>query len=366
MTPDRLARVRRRLADTSAEALVITDLTNVRWTSGFTGSNGWLVVGRDDATLVTDGRYADQAAAELHAHGCDSGVVVARSRAEQLERLAEVVGARSTLGFEPHHLTVAQHEAFGKALAPSLVAVSGLVEAERRSKDEHEVATIERACGIASEALAQVAPLLAQRPTEADVRDELDHRMRRLGADGPSYDTIVATGPAGASRPHHRPGPSVIEEGHTVVIDVGALVDGYHSDMTRTFLVGEPTALQQEVYDVVLAAQRAGVEAVRPGVPLAELDATCRDIITSAGFGPWFSHGTGHGVGLLIHEDPFVNATAAGTLQAGDVVTVEPGVYRVDLGGVRIEDLVLVTTDAHRQLTHFSKDPSCPPSPPTT
>jgi Xaa-Pro aminopeptidase len=240
------------------------------------------------------------------------------------------------------------------------------VEAERRTKDEGEVALIERACAIAGEALAAVTPMLAQRPTEADVRDELDYRMRRLGADGPSYDTIVATGPEGASRPHHRPGTAVIEEGHTVVIDVGALVDGYHSDMTRTFVVGEPNPLQQEVYAVVAEAQQAGLDTVRAGVELAVLDAACREVIAEAGFGPWFSHGTGHGVGLLIHEDPFVNATATGTLQRGDVVTVEPGVYRVDLGGVRIEDLVLVTDAGCRLLTTTPKDSPCLPSPPTT
>lgn len=366
MTADRLARVRTRMEGAGVEALVVTEPANVRWASGFTGSNGWLVVGRDDAALVTDGRYGDQAAAELAAHGCAASVVVARSRAEQVERLSEVVGARAAVGFEAQHLTVAQHETFGRTLEARLVALSGLVEAERRTKDDAEIERIERACSIASAALAAVAPMLAGRPTELDVRDELEHRMRRLGAEGPSYDTIVASGPIGASRPHHRPGPTVIEEGHTVVIDVGALVEGYHSDMTRTFLVGDPSPLQQEVYEVVLAAQRAGLDAVRPGLPLVELDAACRRVIADAGFGPWFAHGTGHGVGLVIHEEPFVNATAAGELQEGDVVTVEPGVYRVDLGGVRIEDLVLVTTDAHRQLTHASKDPACPPSPPTT
>ncbi|MEY4231245.1 MAG: putative Xaa-Pro dipeptidase, partial [Actinomycetota bacterium] len=151
-----------------------------------------------------------------------------------------------------------------------------------------------------------------------------------------------------------------------VIIDVGALVDGYHSDMTRTFLVGETTPLQREVYDVVLAAQVAGVAAARPGITTAELDAVCRGVITEAGFGPWFSHGTGHGVGLLIHEDPFVNSTGHWVLQAGDVVTVEPGVYRDDFGGVRVEDLVEVTSTGCRTLTRTPKDSPCLPSAPTT
>jgi Xaa-Pro aminopeptidase len=190
--------------------------------------------------------------------------------------------------------------------------------------------------------------------------------MRELGASGPSYDTIVATGQVNAPLPHHRPTPTRVEDGHTLIIDVGALYDGYHSDMTRTFLVGTATPLQREVYDVVLAAQVAGVTAVRPGITTAELDAVCRQVITSAGFGEWFIHGTGHGVGLLIHEDPFVNSAGRDTLQEGDVVTVEPGVYRGDFGGVRVEDLVLVTSTGGRVLTSSPKDSPCLPSAPTT
>jgi Xaa-Pro aminopeptidase len=190
--------------------------------------------------------------------------------------------------------------------------------------------------------------------------------MRELGADGPSYETIVATGPVNAARPHHRPTDTVIERGHTVIIDVGALFDGYHSDMTRTFFVGEPTAEQLEMYEVVLAAQRAGVAAVDAGISSAELDAVCRDVIDAAGYGDWFTHGTGHGVGLLIHEDPFINRTGDLRLQVGDVVTVEPGVYREGFGGIRVEDLVVVTESGCRVLTASPKDSPCPPSPPTT
>ena len=151
-----------------------------------------------------------------------------------------------------------------------------------------------------------------------------------------------------------------------MIIDVGALVGGYHSDMTRTFLIGGPTPLQQEVYDAVLVAQSAGVAAVRPGLATAELDGVCRDVLVDAGFGPWFTHGTGHGVGLVIHEDPFVNASGGWVLQEGDVVTVEPGVYRGDFGGVRVEDLVEVTSTGCRVLTRTPKDQPCLPSPPTT
>lgn len=362
----RADRVRARLADVRIEALLVTEPANVRWLTGFTGSHGWVVLEREELVLLTDGRYTEQARAELAESGADAAVVEARTRDELRERVAEFTAGLARVGVEAEHLSVAEHGRLRPAVSGELVATSGLVEAERRAKDDAEVARIVEACRIADAAVAAVVPMLAERPRELDVRDELDHRLRQLGADGPSFDTIVAAGPLNASRPHHRPDRTLVEEGHTVVIDVGALVDGYHSDMTRTFVVGSPGADQREVFDLVLAAQRAGVAAVRPGCGLAELDAACREPITAAGWGSWFSHGTGHGVGLAIHEEPFINRSASGELRVGDVVTVEPGVYREGFGGVRIEDLVLVTDTGCRVLTSTPKDSPCLPSPPTT
>ena len=363
----RPAALRKQLADRSdaPDGLLVTDLTNIRWLTGFTGSSGWVVVLPDELVLVTDGRYGAQAERQLAAAGVPARVAVGTSAAEMQRLLAVAVRDVARLGFESAHLTHQQFVRFGEVLAPDLVATVGLLEHCRRRKDRAEVERIEAACAIADAALAQVAPRLGDGLTEIDVRNALEATMRDLGAAGPSYETIVATGPVNAPMPHHRPTATPIEHGHTVIIDVGALLDGYHSDMTRTFVVGEPTALQQEVYDVVLAAQRAGVAAVRPGITTATLDAVCRDLIAAAGFGPAFSHGTGHGVGLLIHEDPFINATGGWELQVGDVVTVEPGVYRGDFGGVRVEDLVEVTTDGCRVLTQSPKDSPCLPSAPT-
>jgi Xaa-Pro aminopeptidase len=247
-------------------------------------------------------------------------------------------------------------------LAPDEGTIVGL----RRTKDAGELARMAWAAEIADTALTAVAPLLAETPTEADVRDELDHRMRKLGAHGPSYDTIVASGPDNAARPHHETSRRPIVEGDTVIIDVGALVDGYHSDMTRSFVVGDPTAEQQGVYDLVLEAQLAGLAAIRPGVAAKDVDAVCRDMFTAAGYGDWYLHGTGHGVGLDIHEDPFASQVSTAELQVGDVVTCEPGLYRGGFGGFRIEDLVAVTADGGRRLTHLSKDSPCLPSRPTT
>jgi Xaa-Pro aminopeptidase len=247
-----------------------------------------------------------------------------------------------------------------------LVPVAGVIEAERRRKDPGEIARMAEACRIADAALAETIATGLEGRSEADVRNQLEIRMRELGASGPSYETIVATGPINAARPHHRPTDTVIEAGHTVIIDVGALYDGYHSDMTRTFFVGTPTLEQLELYDVVRQAQQAGVAAVEEGIGTSELDGVCRRAIAESGRGDWFSHGTGHGVGLLIHEDPFVNSTGDLRLQQGDVVTVEPGVYREGFGGIRVEDLVVVTDAGCRVLTNSPKDPTCPQSPPTT
>lgn len=360
----RSARVRARFDQ--ADALLVGDLDNIRWLTGFTGSNGWVVLGPDDVVLVTDGRYGEQANAQLSQAGVEGRVLVGLSSAKIFDLLAEELAAYDTVGFESAHLTYDQHQRFQTLFKPALVPVGGVIEAERRRKDAGEIARMAEACRIADIALADTVADGLEGRTEAQVRNQLEVRMRELGATGPSYETIVATGPINAARPHHRPTDTVIEAGHTVIIDVGALYDGYHSDMTRTFFVGEPTAEQLQLYEIVLAAQCAGVAAVEAGLSTSQLDSVCRDAISESGFGEWFSHGTGHGVGLLIHEDPFINSTGDMRLQLGDVVTVEPGVYREGFGGIRVEDLVVVTDDGCRVLTSSPKDSPCPPSPPTT
>jgi Xaa-Pro aminopeptidase len=245
------------------------------------------------------------------------------------------------------------------------VPTTGLVEAERRTKDTGELARIEQAGAIASQALADVVSSLDAEPTERDFALALDDRMRALGAEDPSFPTIVASGP-NAAKPHHSPSERRIREGDSLILDFGALVDGYHSDMTRTALLGEVDAWLRDAYDAVERAQAAGVAAVAAGLPGPALDLVCRRALSEAGYGEHFTHGTGHGVGLLIHEVPWATSGSVDTLQVGDVVTVEPGVYRSSLGGIRIEDTVVVTNDGCRPLTHTPKDLSCLRSPPTT
>lgn len=360
----RIEAVRERLGERSLRTMMVTDLTNVRWLTGFTGSSGVVAVLPDRAVLVTDGRYRERAADELAAAGVECEVVAGFTQPEQHALLVGVLAGADRVGAESGSLTHARWTALAKDLP--LEPLVGVVEAGRRRKDAGEIARITAAARCADAALAEVAPLLGDGMTEADARMELEYRMRRHGADGPSYDTIVASGPEHAARPHHQASHRRIVEGDTVVIDVGGLVDGYHSDMTRSYVVGDPTPEQQERYDLLLAVQLAGLDAVRAGVAAKDVDAVCRTMLAEAGYLDWFLHSTGHGVGLLIHEDPFQGPTSTSTLVAGDVVTVEPGLYRVGFGGFRIEDLVEVTENGCRTLTSSPKESPCLPSPPTT
>ena len=360
----RADRVRSRLADAGVSALALTDPVSVRWVTGFSGSNGMVAVLPDRMVLVTDNRYRDRAAEELAAAGVGADIVIGVTQAEQQAALVRAFDGIGAVGAESAILSHARWQQLAGLLP--LRPADGHVADLRRTKDAGEIARMQFASECADAALADVAPTLADGLTEADVRDELEYRMRRHGADGPSYATIVASGPEHAARPHHETGRRRIVEGDTVVIDVGALVDGYHSDMTRSFVIGEPTAEQRERYEFLLDVQLAGLAAVRAGTPARDVDAACRGPVVAAGYGDWYLHGTGHGVGLLIHEDPFESQVATLTLRAGDVVTVEPGLYRVGFGGYRIEDLVEVTDAGCRILTAFPKDTPCLPSPPTT
>jgi Xaa-Pro aminopeptidase len=352
----------------SADGLLVTKLVNVRWLTGFTGSAGMALVRADRIVLVTDGRYETQAAEQLAAAGLAEvvEVVIGRTVAEQTAVLVSATDDLPTLALEAHAITWADQRRLAGELRPELVPSDGLVDRLRITKDDGEIARIEAAAAIATEALTGVRHRFWDGLTEADFGIELDTAMRRLGASGPSFETIVASGPNSA-KPHHRPSTRRIAEGDLVVLDFGAKVDGYCSDMTRTVCLGEPSGEQQRILEVVAEAQAAGVAAVRAGASCQAVDAACREIIAAAGWADAFSHGTGHGVGLEIHEDPRLSWAAPddATLADRSVVTVEPGVYLAGLGGVRIEDSLVVTDDGCRSITHAPKDPQWP-SPPTT
>ena len=251
----RADRVRAHLGAHGVEALAVTDLTNVRWLTGFTGSNGSAALLPDRLVLVTDGRYRDRAADELAAAGVEAEIRIGFNKNDQHDALVAALAGIGNVGAEARSLTYARWRKLGAEV--TLVATDGLIENERRVKDPGEIARISEACRSADAALADVAPCLADGLTEADVRRELEYRMRCHGADGPSYDTIVASGPHHSARPHHEASDRKIVEGDTVVIDVGGLVDGYHSDMTRSYVIGDPTSEQRDLYDLLLEVQLA-------------------------------------------------------------------------------------------------------------
>ena len=356
---DRATRLRAALEPAGCDALLVSHLTNIRYLTGFTGSAAILVVAADGLLFVTDGRYAEQAQEELAVAGVTARIEIGRTGEAQREAVARELSSTPRIGLESEHVSWADQQRYAESWFPDavLVPVAGAVEALRVVKDAGEVARIEAACAIADAALASVVPLLDGGPTETAFALALDGEMRRRGADDISFETIVASGPNG-SRPHHTPSDRAIERGDLVVVDFGALVDGYHSDMTRTIPVGGLDALddvQRRMVSVVTEAQAAGVAAVRAGGSAKSVDAACRSVIEAAGWGEAFVHGTGHGVGLDIHEDPRVTWAADATLAAGHVVTVEPGVYLPGHGGVRVEDTVVVTATGCRPLTRAPK-----------
>jgi Xaa-Pro aminopeptidase len=352
----RAGRVRERFDTAGVDVLVVTHLPNVRYLTGFTGSAGTLLVGRDALLFVTDGRYRTQATEQLVAAGVDAEVEIGATQTAQRDALARAIEPWPRVGLEAHAVTWVQQRAFADAFAGhELVPTEGLVEASRRVKEPGEIARIREACAIADDALAARLPTLHDGPSERDFALGLEMEMRRRGASGVSFDPIVASGP-NAAKPHARPTDRRIERGELVVIDFGCVVDGYCSDMTRTVSVGDPGDAARRLWDVVRQSQWAGREAVRAGADCAAVDRACREVIERAGWGDAFVHGTGHGVGLEIHEAPRVAASARDTLEPGSVVTVEPGVYLPGVGGVRIEDTVVVTPDGADPLTDFPKD----------
>jgi Xaa-Pro aminopeptidase len=343
--------------------MLVTDLNNVRYLSGFSGSNGALLVFADDreAVLATDGRYRTQAAEQ--AAGLE--VAIERAVARHLVGRAAAAGVHR-LGFESNVVTVDGFDALTGELsehggATELVRAAGTVEALREIKDAGEVALLRLACEAADSALTDLVERGGLRPgrTEREVARDLEALMLDHGADAISFETIVAAG-ANSAIPHHRPTTAALADGDFVKIDFGALVAGYHSDMTRTFVLGKAADWQLEIYQLVADAQRAGREALKPGAGLRDVDAAARQLIADAGYGENFGHGLGHGVGLQIHEAPGIGATSTGTLLAGAVVTVEPGVYLPGRGGVRIEDTLVVpdenTGHTPELLTRFPKE----------
>jgi Xaa-Pro aminopeptidase len=366
----RHASVRATMAASGLDALIVLHPPNVRYLTGFTGSTAIVVLTPAEAVFITDGRYTTMVETVV-APNCPGLrlVKVDPTYDATLARIVSEGGARA-VGFEAAHMSVKRFDwlqaALGQAGGPALKAVDRVVEAIRVVKDEVEQATFRQAGVLLDAVAADVLASVRAGMRECDLAAQIDYTLRLGGFEKPSFDTIVASGPH-AAMPHARPDDRVLAAGDLVVLDFGGVHDGYCVDLTRTVSVGEPGPEARRLYAAVAEAQLAGVGAVRPGVPVTDVDEAARGVLERYGFGPAFSHATGHGLGLEIHEEPRVGprradipgVPPAGTdliLEPGVVITVEPGAYVPGLGGVRIEDDVLVTRDGVEWLTHVARE----------
>ncbi len=352
----RLAKLREALAIEELDAILITQPENRRYLSGFTGSAGVLLISQNQAIIATDFRYFEQVARQAP----DFQLAKVENRfVNLLPQLVEQVGAKR-VGFESAHLTFDQHRKWAEvAEGFELVPTKDLVEDLRAVKDEDELDAIKKAVALSDAAFAHILGVIEPGMTEKDVAWELESYMRTHGADKVAFDLIVAAGPNGAM-PHATVSDRAIRAGEPIVIDLGAALDGYHSDLTRTIYLGEPDERFREIYGLVLGAQLAAedrIEGIKPGMTGKEADAIARRVIEEAGYGEQFGHGLGHGVGLAVHEKPTLGKLSDDVLRPGMVFTVEPGIYIPGWGGVRIEDMVVLREDGVEVLSQATKEP---------
>jgi Xaa-Pro aminopeptidase len=349
----RLQKLRNALQAQGLEALLLTNPVNRKYITGFTGSAGYVVVSADRAWLFTDFRYVTQANEQA------SGFEIMEHGVSPLASIGQTLreaGIRQ-LGFEQQHLSYGNYLSYAKELGEgvALVPTDGVVERLRRIKDEAELVIMRKAVAISDAAFEHILTVLKPGLSEKEIALELEMFMRRQGASSSSFDIIVASGERSAL-PHGVASDRIIGNNEFVKMDFGALYNGYCSDLTRTVVMGSPTAKHREIFDIVLEAQLAAIGGIRAGITGKAGDAFARDLITQRGYGDHFGHGTGHAVGMDIHESPRLSKTEEGILEPGMVVTVEPGIYVPGFGGVRIEDIVVVTDHGCDILTKSKKD----------
>lgn len=348
---DRLQALRTEMDKKGIEALLITGIENRRYVTGFTGSSGVAFVTDQHALLITDFRYIEQATVQAPSFEIVKHTgPMTEEVAKQVQRLAV-----KKVAFERDHMTYALYEMYQKVLPTELVPVHGLVENLRLIKDSEEIKIIKEAAKIADASFHHILTFIRPGIKEIDIATELEYVMRKQGASSSSFDTIVASG-IRSSLPHGVASHKTIEHGDMITLDFGAYYQGYCSDITRTIAVGSVNPKLQEIYHIVLEAQIKGIEGIKPGITGKEADAMTRDYITSKGYGENFGHSTGHGIGLEIHEGPALSVRSDIILQPGMVVTCEPGIYVEGLGGVRIEDDLLITDQGNEVLTKAPKE----------
>lgn len=352
---ERIAALRKQLQEKELDAFLVSQPENRRYLSGFTGSAGYVIVTPREALLLVDFRYTEQAGQQ--APHCEVQRITGRLE-EDLPALLERLGGQRW-GFESAHVTVALHDKVRPVFEQAGIALQGLegtVEKIREVKDADEQAALRRAIRLTDEAFSHLLAWVRPGVTENEAAWEIEKYIREHGGEGLSFPTIVGGGPNGAM-PHHAAGDRPLQAGEPIVIDMGAIVDGYHADMTRTICLGRPDDQFWTIYNLVLAAQERAEKGMRAGMPGADVDRLARQVIADAGYGEQFGHGLGHGVGLATHELPRLSSLATEPLPPGAAVTVEPGIYLPGWGGVRIEDVVLVGEDGAEILTGTSKEP---------
>ncbi|SMO39520.1 aminopeptidase P family protein [Melghirimyces algeriensis] len=348
----RLTRFRELMEEQQLESMLVSHPINRRYLTGFTGSSGWVVITQNEQFLISDFRYTGQAK-EQAVH-----FQFVEHQGNPFADIKEILNRASvdSIAFEENHLTVAQHQKLQEALEPiTTTPSSGLVEKVREVKEEEELKLLRDAVNIADQAFGEIVKKIAPGMTERQISLQLEFLMREQGAFSSSFDIIVASGPR-SSLPHGVASDRVMEKGDLVTMDFGAYYKGYCSDITRTVMLGKPTDQQREIYEIVLEANRQAIEVIQGGVTGKEVDSVAREVIRKHGYGDAFGHSTGHGLGMEVHERPGLSPKEESRLQPGMVVTVEPGIYLPEIGGVRIEDDVVVTENGCEVLSKSSKE----------
>lgn len=347
----RITNIQRAVVKNNLDGMLFTNLLNIRYLAGYSGSSGVLWVTPRRAVFLTDFRYKEQSAREVKNART---VIIADSLLDDLVKLPEFINARK-IGIEEQAMSYFQYRNLqNKSKGKKLVPVSGMAEKLRQIKTAEEIIKIARAAQIADQAFSRILKFIKPGISEKHIATELDHTLKTLGSSNPSFDSIVGSGPNGAL-PHAQPGDRKVRKGDFIVLDFGAIYQGYHSDMTRTVCLGHPTEKHLKIYDIVSRAQMAGLKAVKAGIKGKEADLAARKIIDEAGYGKCYGHGLGHGVGLEVHEGPNMGIKSENILPEGSLVTVEPGIYLPGWGGVRIEDLVVVKKNSCRVLSKSTK-----------
>ncbi len=349
---ERLKSVRKILDSNQLDGILFTSLENIRYLCGFTGSDGAFVITQKESFFLTDSRYWTQSEEEVKR----SQIVHYRKKMEGIFSLFSDQKLRR-IGFESASLSFSAHQFLAEKLPPEakLISLEEEIKNIRAPKDKQELSLLRTAIEIASKAFLEIQELLKEGAVEREVSLEMEWSMKRKGAEALGFDIIIASGRRSAL-PHGKASAKRVENGDFILIDFGSKFEGYHSDQTRTVVCGHPSSEQQKIYQIVKEAHDKAIERVRPGIPISEVDGAARDYIRDKGYGEYFGHGLGHGIGLAVHEEPVVNSENKSLVQEGMVFTIEPGIYIPNLGGVRIEDMVLVTSHGAELLTFLPSE----------